>query len=138
MRPCVCPCCSTAPALCRQALRAASAIAVNVAELNQFLEHDLREPIRFGIGIHGGEVIVDLMLLPQHVDDVTTHLPALRRRLPPGTVISIGVLYLSGRETGAHLFRSRGELEERPIQVGRTRGEEPSGESTARRPPGFR
>jgi adenylate cyclase len=43
---------------CRQALRAASAIAVNVAELNQILEHDLREPIRFGIGIHGGEVIV--------------------------------------------------------------------------------
>jgi len=26
--------------------------------LNQFLEHDLREPIRFGIGIHGGEVII--------------------------------------------------------------------------------
>jgi adenylate cyclase len=26
--------------------------------LNQFLKHDLREPIRFGIGIHGGEVIV--------------------------------------------------------------------------------
>jgi adenylate cyclase len=43
---------------CRQALRAASAIATNVAELNQILEHDLREPIRFGIGIHGGEVIV--------------------------------------------------------------------------------
>ncbi len=43
---------------CRQALRAAAMIAVNVDELNQFLEHDLREPIRFGIGIHGGEVIV--------------------------------------------------------------------------------
>jgi len=43
---------------CEQALLAASAIAVNIAELNQFLEHDLREPIRFGIGIHGGEVIV--------------------------------------------------------------------------------
>jgi adenylate cyclase len=26
--------------------------------LNRFLEHDLREPIRFGIGINGGEVIV--------------------------------------------------------------------------------
>jgi adenylate cyclase len=26
--------------------------------LNQFLDHDLREPIRFGIGIHGGEVII--------------------------------------------------------------------------------
>ncbi|MGA7996598.1 MAG: adenylate/guanylate cyclase domain-containing protein, partial [Bradyrhizobium sp.] len=43
---------------CRQALRAAAMIAVNVDELNQFLSHDLREPIRFGIGIHGGEVII--------------------------------------------------------------------------------
>ena len=43
---------------CRQALRAASMIAANVDELNQFLSHDLREPIRFGIGIHGGEVII--------------------------------------------------------------------------------
>jgi adenylate cyclase len=43
---------------CRQALKAAAMIAANVEELNQFLEHDLNEPIRFGIGIHGGEVIV--------------------------------------------------------------------------------
>ena len=43
---------------CRQALRAAAMIAANVDELNQFLEHDLHEPIRFGIGIHGGEVII--------------------------------------------------------------------------------
>jgi adenylate cyclase len=43
---------------CRQALRTAAMIAVNVEELNQFLSHDLREPIRFGIGIHGGEVII--------------------------------------------------------------------------------
>jgi adenylate cyclase len=43
---------------CRQALKAAAMIDANVAELNQFLNHDLREPIRFGIGIHGGEVIV--------------------------------------------------------------------------------
>ena len=43
---------------CRQALRAAAMISANVDELNQFLSHDLREPIRFGIGIHGGEVIV--------------------------------------------------------------------------------
>ena len=33
-------------------------IAANVDELNKFLEHDLREPLRFGIGINGGEVIV--------------------------------------------------------------------------------
>jgi adenylate cyclase len=43
---------------CRQALKAAAMIAANVDELNQFLSHDLHEPIRFGIGIHGGEVIV--------------------------------------------------------------------------------
>jgi adenylate cyclase len=43
---------------CRQALRAAAMIAVNVDELNKFLAHDLREPLRFGIGINGGEVIV--------------------------------------------------------------------------------
>jgi adenylate cyclase len=42
----------------RQALRAAAMIAANVEELNRFLEHDLSEPIRFGIGIHGGEVII--------------------------------------------------------------------------------
>jgi adenylate cyclase len=43
---------------CRQALAAAGRISVHVEELNQFLKNDLREPIRFGIGIHGGEVIV--------------------------------------------------------------------------------
>jgi adenylate cyclase len=43
---------------CRQALKAAAMIAANVEELNRFLAHDLREPIRFGIGIHGGEVII--------------------------------------------------------------------------------
>jgi adenylate cyclase len=43
---------------CRQALKAAAMIAANVDELNQFLSHDLHEPIRFGIGLHGGEVII--------------------------------------------------------------------------------
>ena len=43
---------------CRQALKAAAMIAANVEELNRFLSHDLNEPIRFGIGIHGGEVII--------------------------------------------------------------------------------
>ena len=43
---------------CRQALRAAARIASHVDELNRFLSHDLHEPIQFGIGIHGGEVII--------------------------------------------------------------------------------
>jgi adenylate cyclase len=49
---------ATPQTACRQALKAAAMIAANVDELNQFLSHDLREPIRFGIGIHGGEVII--------------------------------------------------------------------------------
>jgi adenylate cyclase len=43
---------------CRQALQAAALIATNIDELNQFLSHDLLKPIRFGIGIHGGQVII--------------------------------------------------------------------------------
>jgi adenylate cyclase len=42
----------------RQALRAAALIAANVDRLNRQFAEDLTEPIRFGIGIHGGEVIV--------------------------------------------------------------------------------
>ncbi|WP_271508653.1 adenylate/guanylate cyclase domain-containing protein [Bradyrhizobium sp. CCBAU 11357] len=43
---------------CRQALKAAAGIATHIDALNDLLSHDLRQPIRFGIGIHGGEVII--------------------------------------------------------------------------------
>jgi len=43
---------------CRQALKAAASIATHIDELNELLSHDLRQPIRFGIGVHGGEVII--------------------------------------------------------------------------------
>jgi adenylate cyclase len=43
---------------CKQALKAIAAIAAHVDELNELLSHDLRQPIRFGIGVHGGEVII--------------------------------------------------------------------------------
>lgn len=43
---------------CRQALRAAASVAANVEHLNRQFASDLPEPIEFGIGIHGGEVIV--------------------------------------------------------------------------------
>ncbi|MBX9710596.1 MAG: adenylate/guanylate cyclase domain-containing protein [Xanthobacteraceae bacterium] len=45
-------------AACRQAIRAAAAIADYVDELNRFLGDDVPEPLRFGIGIHAGEVII--------------------------------------------------------------------------------
>jgi adenylate cyclase len=42
----------------RQALQAAAQVAVNVEEMNRQFAADLPEPIRFGIGIHGGDVII--------------------------------------------------------------------------------
>jgi radical SAM protein with 4Fe4S-binding SPASM domain len=55
---------------------------------------------------------VDLMLLPNQVDDVTEHLSELRKMLPATTPVALGVPYLSGREQGKHLFASRAQLEE--------------------------
>ncbi|THD70218.1 MAG: adenylate/guanylate cyclase domain-containing protein [Bradyrhizobium sp.] len=43
---------------CRQAMRAASMVAANVEYMNHEFVTELQEPIQFGIGIHGGEVII--------------------------------------------------------------------------------
>lgn len=59
----------------------------------------------------GASVAVDVMLAPSNVGDLASHLPQLRRRLPPGTRVSVGLLFRGGRETGTHLFPSRVELE---------------------------
>jgi radical SAM protein with 4Fe4S-binding SPASM domain len=64
-----------------------------------------------GLARFGGRAKVDLMLIPRDVDAVARELPALRRRLPPGTPIALGVPYMSGREIGDHLFASHAELE---------------------------
>jgi adenylate cyclase len=64
---------------CRQALRAAAMIAANVDEANQFLSHDLHEPIRFGIGIHGGEVIVGNIGYRDHMVFTALATPSMSR-----------------------------------------------------------
>jgi adenylate cyclase len=43
---------------CKQALRAAALVAANVEYLNHQFAADLKEEIQFGIGIHGGDVVV--------------------------------------------------------------------------------
>jgi adenylate cyclase len=42
----------------RQAMRAAAMVAANVAYMNHEFATELQHPIEFGIGIHGGEVII--------------------------------------------------------------------------------
>ncbi len=59
----------------------------------------------------GGRPTLDVMLVPAQLDEMVRELPRLRRALPPGTPMSLGVLYHSGRETGAHMFGSRAALE---------------------------
>ena len=43
---------------CRQAMSAAANVAANVEYMNHQFVTELREPIQFGIGIHGGEAII--------------------------------------------------------------------------------
>ena len=43
---------------CRQAMHAAANVAANVEYMNYQFATELRAPIQFGIGIHGGEVII--------------------------------------------------------------------------------
>ena len=43
---------------CRQAMSAAANVAANVEYMNHQFATELPEPIQFGIGIHGGEVII--------------------------------------------------------------------------------
>ena len=42
----------------RQALRAAALVAANVEYMNHEFATELEQPIQFGIGVHGGEVII--------------------------------------------------------------------------------
>jgi adenylate cyclase len=43
---------------CAQAMRAAAMVASNVEYMNHEFASELQQPIQFGIGIHGGEVII--------------------------------------------------------------------------------
>ncbi len=63
------------------------------------------------VAAHGGKLTVDLMLLPRNLDDVVADFHALKRLLPEGTAIALGLAYLSGREEGEQIFASRAELE---------------------------
>src|SRR5258705_1627745 len=79
-------------------------MAANVDELNQCLGHDLREPIQFGIGVHGGEVIIgdigyrDHMVFTALGDavNVAARLQDMTKSLACETIISEEVRRRSG------------------------------------------
>lgn len=64
------------------------------------------------LAAHGGKAHVDLMLVPQHKKATAEHFHTLRGRLPADFPIALGVCYVSGRETGEHVFESVAEMEE--------------------------
>jgi radical SAM protein with 4Fe4S-binding SPASM domain len=59
----------------------------------------------------GGEANVDLMLVPADVEAVAESFNELKRSLPEGFPLALGVMYLGGRERGEHIFESAEDLE---------------------------
>ncbi len=111
---------------CRQALKAAAQIAENIDELNQALQHDLPEPLRFGIGIHGGEVIVgdigyrDNMVFTALGDpvNVAARLQDMTKSLSCAAIVSEDVFISAGVDAGVltpHDLPVRGRMA--PIKV---------------------
>jgi adenylate cyclase len=111
---------------CRRALEAAVRIAENVAALNDLMAADWGEPVRFGIGIHGGEAIVgeigyrDSVVLTALGDpaNVASRLQDQCKELKAEVVISETVCRLAGlplADLPRHAISLRGRSE--PIEA---------------------
>jgi adenylate cyclase len=98
-----------APTACRQSLRAAAAVAANVAYLNHQFASEVQEPIQYGIGIHAGEVIVGDIGFRGHTVftalgdsvNVASRLQDLSKELACKAVISHEVCETAGLPAGA-------------------------------------
>ena len=89
---------------CRQALHAAAMIAANVEHLNRVFAGAERDPIRFGIGVHAGEVVLgdigyrDAVVFTAVGDavNVTSRLEAMTKELGCQVVLSDEVRKTAG------------------------------------------
>jgi adenylate cyclase len=94
---------------CRQAIDAVAKIAANVEQLNRDLAGDLREPIRYGIGVNGGEVIVGDVGYREHIVftalgdavNVAARMQDMTKELGCEVVLSEEVCYSAGLAPGA-------------------------------------
>jgi adenylate cyclase len=95
---------------CRQALDAVAGIGRSMAALNQALREEIGEPIRFGLGVHGGEAVVGeigfaetrVLTTLGEPANVASRLEAMCKTFACEAVVSEQVCRLSGR-TLAHL-----------------------------------
>ncbi|WP_428487872.1 adenylate/guanylate cyclase domain-containing protein [Rhodopila sp.] len=98
---------------CRQAIDAVGLIGRNIAALNKLLLPDLTEPIRFGIGVHGGPAVVGeidfaekrLFTTLGDAVNVATRLEAMCKDFSCEAVIAQPVVALSGRRLAADIER---------------------------------
>ena len=89
---------------CRQAIEAIGKIAANVEQLNRDLAGDLREPIQYGIGVNGGEVIIGDIGYREHMVftalgdpvNVAARLQDMTKALGCAVVISEEVCHAAG------------------------------------------
>ena len=109
-----------------QALTAASGIARNVAALDQRLAGDLQQPLRYGIGINGGDVIIgdvgyeDFMIFTALGDpvNVAARLESMTKEFDCTLLVMDEVYRMAGRDAAEwplHKVLPRGR--EAPLQV---------------------
>jgi adenylate cyclase len=102
---------------CRQALAGARAMAIALERLNRELAHDLREPLRIGIGLHVGPTILGHMGYRQATSltavgdtvNVAARLEALTKEFDVEMVVSTRLAERAGIDLGT--------FEERQIEI---------------------
>lgn len=101
---------------CRNAVKGAAAMLTRLDELNRRYAHDLPEPLRMGLGIHCGEVIVGNMGPPTAQNftaigdavNVTARLEALTKDFGCALVLSEEVALRSGLDMTGYEKRTTG------------------------------
>jgi adenylate cyclase len=113
---------------CQQALRAAAKVAANVEQMNHQFASDLLQPLNFGMGIHGGDVIIGDIGFKDHVVftalgdpvNVAARLQDLTKSLNTQVVISEEVCATAGipfERLRRHTVAIRGRDEEMAVRT---------------------